>query len=176
MPVGKRMKTQGPAAVFVTTTVTDWAPVFSMESAAIIMIEQLRRTSRFYYVAIIGYVVMPSHIHVLVGLSDVAKLSRYVQSLKSLSSRRVKEINLGAYRRRLIPKSHFHLWKRRFDDLVIYSEKQLNIKLEYMHNNPVRDGLVDDPIKWKYSSAVDWLTDRKGIIGISRDYSWLNLS
>ena len=64
---------------------------------------------------------------------------------------------------------------RRFDDLIIYSEKQLRIKLEYIHNNPVRAGLTENALDWKYSSAVDWLSDKKGMIDIVKDYSWLNL-
>lgn len=175
MPVNKRLNLSGPALAFITTTVKDWIPVFSLEKAALLVISQFEEASKFYGVAVIGYVLMPSHIHALVGFPEVAELSKYMQAFKSLTSRKLEEIDLGPYRSQLIKNGQFRLWKRRFDDSIIYSEKQLRIKLEYMHNNPVKDGFVDNPIQWEYSSAVDWLTDGEGLIEINKDYSWLNL-
>jgi len=65
------------------------------------------------------------------------------------------------------------LWKPRFDDLIVTSERQLKIKMEYIHNNPVKAGLVEQAEDWTYSSAVDWLTDRSGLITIDKEYNWL---
>jgi len=48
------------------------------------------------------------------------------------------------------------LWNKRFDDLVITTEKQFLIKLDYIHNNPVKRGLVERPDKWRFSSYIFW--------------------
>lgn len=46
--------------------------------------------------------------------------------------------------------------------------------MEYIHNNPVKEGLVIKAGDWLYSSAKDWLTDSSGLIEIDKDYKWLN--
>ena len=61
---------------------------------------------------------------------------------------------------------------RRYDDLIIISDKQFRIKLEYIHNNPVKAGLVTTAIEWPYSSARDWLTNEEGVIKVDRFFSW----
>jgi putative transposase len=50
-------------------------------------------------------------------------------------------------------KQKFKVWQDRFDDLALYSRKILEIKLEYIHHNPVKAGLVDYPTKYIHSSA-----------------------
>ncbi|MDQ3020065.1 MAG: hypothetical protein M3R36_05785 [Bacteroidota bacterium] len=44
----------------------------------------------------------------------------------------------------------------------------LKQKIVYIHNNPVRKGFVKNPEDWKYSSVVDYLTDKKGLLDIVR--------
>jgi len=65
------------------------------------------------------------------------------------------------------------LWKPRFDDIVIKSEKQFRIKLDYIHNNPVKSGFVISPTDWRFSSAGDWLDMQPGLIPIDKEYGWL---
>lgn len=160
----------GPAVVFVTTTVKNWLPVFSLPDAAQLACRQLRETTDISNVKLIGYVVMPSHIHVMMGFLEVGQLTKVVQSYKSLTSRQIKTFDLGKYRNVFYEKGHFQLWKRRFDDFVVIAERQFRIKLEYIHTNPVRAGLVTDPCVYMYSSASDWLENRRGIISIDKDF------
>ena len=47
----------------------------------------------------------------------------------------------------------FKVWEHRFDDVVLYTRKVLEVKLEYIHQNPVKAGLVDYPTKYIHSSA-----------------------
>jgi len=175
MTVGKRLEISGPALVFITTTITNWIPVFENKNHGETIVRQLYETSQYYKASLMGYVVMPSHIHVLVGLREYADLSRFMQAFKSLTSRTLKSKILEKYEEEFIINDKFQLWKRRFDDVVIYSEEQLKIKLEYIHNNPGKEGLVENSINWEYSSAGDWLGSKAGLIEIDKDYSWLNL-
>jgi putative transposase len=48
--------------------------------------------------------------------------------------------------------AHFRLWQRRFYDMNIWSEKNRFEKLNYMHGNPVKRGLVNSPDQWPWSS------------------------
>jgi putative transposase len=113
-------------------------------------------TVRDKNIHLFGYVIMPSHIHLLAGAkSGGPGISTFMHSLKG----RVR-INL---------KRSGGLWQERFDDLVINSDKQFKIKLEYIHYNPVRDNLVKDPGNWPYSSFLDW-KNRDHTRGIKFDF------
>jgi hypothetical protein len=45
-----------------------------------------------------------------------------------------------------------HIWQKRFYDFVVRSQAKRIEKLRYMHNNPVKRGLVLEPEQWKWSS------------------------
>jgi putative transposase len=52
------------------------------------------------------------------------------------------------------------VWQRRYYDFNIFTEAKLDEKLEYMHMNPVRAGLVEKAIDWPWSSARFYLLGR----------------
>lgn len=67
-------------------------------------------------------------------------------------------------------KQVFKLWMDRFDDVVIYTEKMLSIKIMYIHENPVRAGLVKRPEDWKYSSARNYTFGDQTLINVATDW------
>jgi putative transposase len=170
MVIRKRLQISGKAIVFVTTTVADWKPLFTEPEMAKLCLNQLQESLRYCEVSLIGYVLMPHHLHLLLGFYDIGLLSRFMQSFKILSSKKIKESLQG--RRRIFPKDNFHLWKPRFDDLIIVSEEQFRIKLDYIHNNPVKAGIVSEITDYPYSSARDWNKGETGMISIDKDFGW----
>ena len=48
--------------------------------------------------------------------------------------------------------SRDRVWQRRFYPYSVYSEKKRLEKLNYVHNNPVKRGLVSSPEEWPWSS------------------------
>jgi len=48
--------------------------------------------------------------------------------------------------------AHFRVWQRKFYDMNIWTAKKREEKLNYMHNNPVKRGLVRQPGDWPWSS------------------------
>ena len=48
--------------------------------------------------------------------------------------------------------SEHQLWQERFHPKLVISEKEFHQKLDYIHRNPISNGLVEEPNKWKYSS------------------------
>ena len=99
-------------------------------------------------ISIIGFVIMPNHLHLIVGSKEGGPgIARFIHSLK------------GMIRKQLV--GNAKLWQERYDDLVLKSEKQFRIKLNYIHTNPVRAGLAAKPEDWSYSSYKDWLNQNK---------------
>ncbi|PKK82440.1 MAG: hypothetical protein CVT49_13725 [candidate division Zixibacteria bacterium HGW-Zixibacteria-1] len=174
MVVRKRLELHGPALVFVTTTIQEWTPIFQEEKLASLIVSQLKETIEHYRVSLVGYVLMPSHLHMLLGFKEIGKLSRFMQSFKILSSKLLKDSIPKSISGKFFNKNNFRLWKPRFDDLIITSEEQFRIKLNYIHFNPVKTGLVDNPTDWKYSSAGDWILEKPGLMPIDKDFTWID--
>ena len=144
---------------FITFSCYRRLPFLKMARARNVFLIVLAEVRTRYQFAVIGYVVMPEHVHLL--LSEPAKRdpSIVVQVLKQRVSRRL--------RRRIRARTstqQFHLWhesttvahrsfwQRRFYDFNVWSRKKRTEKLNYMHMNPVKRGLAPDPKLWPWSS------------------------
>ena len=101
--------------------------------------EQVRRSYRFI---VVGYVVMPEHIHLLISEPERANVSAVVQVLKQKVARRIlrdwRQRTSGAQSELWGALDFGHVWQKRFYDFVVLSEKKKAEKLRYIHRNPVR--------------------------------------
>ena len=87
---------------------------------------------------------MPNHFHLLIRLDGGGpELSAFMRNIKSLSCR-------------LIFPDQSSIWASRFDDVAVFSEEQFRVKLNYIHNNPVKAGLAMTAENYAYSSARHW--------------------
>jgi putative transposase len=126
--------------------------------------EQVRRRYRF---VVVGYVVMPEHVHLLFSEPERANPSVVMKVLKQSFARRVLE------KRRVTPDprqsslwdtalTEGHIWQHRFYDFVVFTEKKRVEKLRYMHRNPVTRGLVLAPEQWNWSSSRHYAIGERG--------------
>ena len=120
---------------------------------------ELERVRRWYGFYVIGYVVMPEHVHLLVSEPERADLAIAVQMLKQITSRRLR--NQASPR----------FWQVRYYDFPVWSEKKRVEKLRYMHRNPVKRGLVAKPGDWNWSSFRQWLTGCEGPVEIESQWT-----
>ena len=111
-----------------------------------------------YQFLLVGYVVMPEHIHLLISEPKVGNPSKVMQALKQRVARSLRrkgrrrnanQLRLWGAGPGVLPRS---LWQRRFYDFNVWSEKKRVEKLNYMHMNPVKRGLVTDAKMWAWSS------------------------
>jgi putative transposase len=166
------LRTKGPGSSIYTTTATNWIPIFSVDEAALIALDELNKTLTIYPMTMMAYVLMPSHFHGILFSPQIEALSKFVQCFKSIISRGIKKLRVGSYNKVFYNKGRYRLWKPRFDDFVIRNKKQFMTKLNYIHENPVRAGIVENPIDYKYSSAREWLTGEKGLVNIDPTIAW----
>lgn len=104
------------------------------------VLDDVRKQRRFL---LAGYVVMPEHVHLLVSEPDTGTPSTIMQLLKQ---------NVSRLLRLETPSDDSPFWQRRFYDFNVWTRKKQFEKLHYMHMNPVKRGLVDDPGLWPWSS------------------------
>ena len=60
-----------------------------------------------------------------------------------------------------------HVWQTRFYDFNVWSERKRTEKLNYMHQNPVRQGLVLEPEQWPWSSYRSYAFGEEGMVKIN---------
>jgi len=115
-----------------------------------------------------GFVVMQEHVHALVRFNDRGRLSTFVNQWKRRSSIALKDLyrkHLRNYGEKI--DLNCPMWQPRYYVFNVYSEAKAREKLNYMHNNPVKAGLVNEPADWLYGSAR-WYLLRKPV-GIEID-------
>ena len=132
---------------------------------------------------IVGYVIMPNHLHFMIFISESSKNLNHIISngkrfmaygiIKKLKENRNVEIlntlhNSVIDREKSKGKRH-NVFMPSFDSKICYNEKFLLQKLDYIHYNPVKGKwkLVDDFIKYKYSSACFYELNKKGLYPVT---------
>jgi putative transposase len=112
---------------------------------------------------------MPEHVHLLVyPTTTQPRLDQYLASFKQPFSSEIKEI-LYLHRSSLLEKltvrerpgkNCFRYWQEGGGyDRNLHTPRSIQASLEYMHLNPVRRGLCESAIDWKWSSARYYLCD-----------------
>lgn len=129
---------------FITCSCHKRLPLLETTDARNVFVRVLGELRRSHGFPLIGYVVMPEHIHLLLGEPVRGTPSTAVQMLKQKVSR---ELRLIGADRRTAP-----FWLPRFYDFNVWTTKKRNEKLAYMHANPVKRGLVVHPKDWAWSS------------------------
>jgi putative transposase len=123
-----------------------------------VFVRALGEVRRKYGIAVVGYVVMPEHVHLLIGESKKGTPSTVVHSLKLRVSKRMRRgRQKQSTSQRTLPfreggRELPQFWQKRFYDFNVYSAAKRREKLEYMHRNPVTRRLVNDPKDWVWSS------------------------
>ena len=151
---------------YLTRNVYRRARIFDSDRFKLNFVQALRNLREELGFRIIGYVLMPEHCHLLIWPSELADPSQIMQKL---SERTANFILRNLRRNAALPRcrkmlscfelplsvhhhAHYRVWHRGGYDMNIWSEKKRKEKLTYMHNNPVKRGLVGQPGDWPWSS------------------------
>jgi REP element-mobilizing transposase RayT len=147
---------------FCTISVIDWVPVFIDERVIQPIIDSLRFCQEKKALQLFAYVVMPNHLHLIAAAEN---LHDQMRDFKRFTSRTIHDrlvaghratilewLRVGAQRARR-SRGEFSFWQDGFHPQVIRSRTVFDQKLRYLHENPIRKGLVARPAEWRYSSA-----------------------
>jgi putative transposase len=135
---------------FITTSTINNQKFFLNKDRAEIVINYIYRAKERMIDFLLAFAVMPEHLHLLIIPKNEFTISQIMLFIKKGSSRviHIKENTNG------------HLWAKRFFDRGIRSEQELIGTIEYIHNNPIKSGLVKEAKKYPYSSVnPKWKTD-----------------
>ncbi len=165
-------------AHFITATVVDWIDVFSRKSYSDCIIECFDYCIKNKGMILYGYVIMSNHIHMIIQ-SNEGKLSDLVRDFKKFTAKSIldKIQNEPESRRewmlerfKLATATHsrnknYQFWQYGNHAEEIYTEKFMWSKLDYIHMNPVRAGIVLKVEDYIYSSSSNYVNGN-GIIAV----------
>lgn len=157
---------------FITFSCYQRRPLLGTARARNLFVRILQEVRTRHEVLLVGYVLMPEHVHLL--MSEPRKLTpaRAPQVLKQRVSREMRGKRRRTSERQLclkFPEPQGELkrfWQRRFYDFNVWSREKKKEKLEYMHANPVKRKLVEHPKDWPWSSFSFYASGEAGLIPI----------
>jgi REP element-mobilizing transposase RayT len=155
---------EGDHPYFVTSTVVQWIPVFTSAAYCNVITDSLLFCRKQKSLLLHAYVVMDTHIHLIVTAPDVTS---FMRDFKSFTSRKIIDLlhsdnktwlleRLEFFKKEYKLESSHQIWQEGFHPEMISSEEMLRQKADYLHLNPVRRGLVSSPEQWVYSSAQNY--------------------
>jgi len=164
-------------AHFITSTIVEWLPVFTTAACCDIVVRSFEYCRRQKGTRIFGWVILDNHFHAIVS---APALSRTIADLKKFTAHAILEQLKAEGREWLLNQltyfcaahktgSHHQVWQEGVHPQLITNDEMMLQKLEYLHNNPVKRGLVASPEHWRYSSAHEWLA---GSIPVLRLDAW----
>ncbi len=114
---------------------------------------------------------MPEHIHLLISEPERDNPSRVMQAVKQGFARRVLKAlrrKRPAAKQELFSLNAEHVWQKRFYDFNVFTARKRIEKLRYMHQNPVKRRLVQEPEQWLWSSYRSYALRETGAVQINQ--------
>ncbi len=136
-----------------------------LNNAAIcdLFLKTLEKTRQQFSLCVYGYVVMPEHVHLLLGEPASGTLADAIHVLKLSLTKQ------GQYASGQIDNGHF--WQKRYYDRNIRSCSDFTEKLRYIHRNPVKRELCETPEDWPWSSFRHYALGELGVVEIESEWT-----
>lgn len=167
---------------YITTVIYRRLPIFTRPSFVIPLIDSLNFYRYEQDFKLLGYVIMPDHLHLIIWPFGKASVSDFMRDYKTYTSKRIIR---QAKAERMVEwvtafeqagletgRSDNKVWQDSYWDENIFSERFLRQKLNYVHRNPVRADLVEHPAEYPYSSFRSYEFGEERLIEIDR--GWLS--
>ena len=158
------------ATYFLTFTVTDWVDVFTRLNYRNIIVDSLEYCVRNKGLRIFAWCLMTNHIHIGCMVDEPFKMSDFVRDFKQFTAKSLlKEIQsepesrrdwmlyrfeyAGKFDNRI---KQYRFWQDKSHPIELNTLEMINERIDYIHNNPVKNGLVAEPEDYLFSSARNY--------------------
>jgi putative transposase len=179
MPAGLHRTYGAHHLHFITCSCYQRLPLLNSSKARDCFLKILEQTRQRYRFVVVGYVVMPEHVHLLVTEPEVANPSTVMQVLKQRTARALlpKRKRRDPRQRELFGDDMRRaFWQARFYDFNVWTTKKRIEKLRYMHRNP---GSPASPLLacWGGSrrNAAWWTHRNNGVAAVTDSICSMNL-
>jgi putative transposase len=154
-------------AYFITLTVVGWIDVFTRKEYCDEILKNLEYCRAHKGLKVYAYCIMSSHIHLIVSNED-ERLPDILRDFKSYTAKQLLQLiksNISESRREWLlylfeyfaktssQNSEYQFWQKTSHPIELFSHAVFEQKRNYIHQNPVANGLVNDELTFVYSSA-----------------------
>lgn len=148
---------------YLTSVAHNRLPIFRTDIIRQIVCDSLNEARNSGQIKIFAYVIMPDHVHLITDsnreIADVLKFINGISAKRVLDHLKEKnyQSSLEKLRQEVKRKGHkYSVWQHHPNAFRITGEQTLMEKVNYIHQNPVRAGLVERPEDYKFSSFRLW--------------------
>lgn len=156
---------------FVSFAVVKWLNVFTRSEYQEIVIDSLMYCQTNKGMKIFAWCIMPDHMHLVFRCEGENKPGNVLGDFKRFTSKKIvaaiasdprenrkeyflKEFELAGNKSSNVKTYQF--WRHDNHPIELWSNRLIQQKVDYVHNNPVKAGFVDVPRDYPYSSAIDY--------------------
>jgi len=167
------------ALYYLTFSVVQWLPVFVSEEPCLSVTESLDFCHREKGLRTNTFVIVPTHLHLIVWGADfdIQRLRQTLTAMRKYTGQRLADYGglpgqLCEQKMQAVSGQVLHstrrtdrtrqFWQQSRHPEAIWSQTFWRTKVDYLHDNPRRKGLVWDVTHWRFSSAAYWLLDPPG--------------
>lgn len=159
---------------FLTYTVVGWVDALSRPHYKDIIVESLAHCQREKGLRLFAWCIMSNHVHLIARAATGLKLEDIMRDHKKFTAKAVvKAIGANTQESRrewmmpllMKPDGSVHFWQHDIHPIWLRSPDVVLTNLNYIHMNPVKDGLVDEPHDYRYSSAKAY-AGQKGMLEV----------
>ncbi|RBM65745.1 REP-associated tyrosine transposase [Vibrio paracholerae] len=163
-------------AHFITLTVLHWIPVFTRPATVEILLDSFRFLSKDG-LKVYAWVILENHCHFVLQSKaldrDIARFKSWTAKalIQYLVENNVRQIldQLAFYKKAHKGDRAYQFWQEGVHPELIQGEDMMLQKIEYIHQNPVKRGYVDEAVHWRYSSARDYL-GQQGLLEVCKQW------
>ncbi len=143
---------------FFTVVTYNRYPIFEDESSINLLRWCFDTVIKSHPFRIDAFVILPDHLHTIWTLpDDESDFSTRWKLIKGTFSRLYSGVRIKDIPKSMLKKNEKGIWQRRFWEHALRNEADFNRHCDYIHYNPVKHGLVNSPIEWKYSSLRNFI-------------------
>lgn len=167
--MSRKYKAREPEGIyFVTISVVQWADVFTRRDYFEIICDSLAYCQREKNMILYAWCIMTNHIHLICSSPSMGNTIRDLKKFTSKELYRAIQQNPQESRKGWLlwlinsagelssKHEEYKFWQPGYHPVLLYNNQIMEQKLNYLHQNPVKAGFVEEPEQWYYSSARDY--------------------
>ena len=173
--MSRKYKFHNPQGIyFVSFAVVGWLDVFTRREYKDVVIESIKYCQKEKGMTIYAYCIMTNHLHLIFSSNSETKPQNLLGDFKRFTSKCLvkmisenihdsrKDVFIEQFQKAANKSSNvktYQFWRHDNKPIELWSNAVIDQKIDYIHNNPVKAGIVDKPIDYIYSSARNYAGD-----------------
>ena len=155
---------------YVTGNCLNRSKVFGYDQYCLAFIQVLGEQRESWPFKLVAYALMPDHFHLMVNPRD-GRIKELMQALNSLSAREIVRLAADTSFKTADGERN-QVWQESFKAQPLWSPWMIWQKINYIHSNPLKAGLVKSVADYRWSSYRSFYFGESEPISVDKDWWW----